>query len=126
MADTGIPSVTYELDDKHERITLTIGAQRIQASAVELERLVQFLGMLRSAMTPGVEPDVPSTPFLQIESPRLAVRLTQDQTGAGLVIRTAPYGWIGFNLDRTQAADLGRHLAELATRMKALAPGTKG
>ena len=126
MADTGIPSITYEIDDKHERVTLSIGAQRIEAGAVELERLVQFLGMLRSAMSPGVEADVPSTPFLQIESPRLAVRLTQDQAGAGLMIRTAPYGWIGFNLDRTQTADLGRHLVELAPRMKAPAQDAKG
>jgi hypothetical protein len=124
MAGPGIPNIAYELDERHERATLTIGTQRVEADAVELERLVQFLGMLRSAMTPAVEADVPSTPFLQIESPRLAVRLTQDQTGAGLVVRTAPYGWIGFNLDRTQAADLGRHLTELAARMKA--PAAKG
>ena len=126
MADSGIPSIAYEIDDKHERATLTIGAQRLEASAAELERLVQFLGMLRSAMTPAVDADVPSTPFLQIESPRLAVQLTQDETGAGLLIRTAPYGWIGFNLDRSQAADLGRHLTGLASTMKAPAPASKG
>ena len=67
---------------------------------------------------PGVEPDVPATPFLQIDAPRLAVRATQDQHWAGLVLRTSPYGWIGFNLDRTQAADLGRHLTDLATRLR--------
>ena len=126
MAVSGIPDIAYEIDDKRERATLTIGTQRIEVDANELEKLVQFLGMLRSAMTPAVEADVPSTPFLQIESPRLAVRMTQDQSGAGLVIRTAPYGWIGFNLERTQTADLGRHLSELATRMKASPPAAKG
>ena len=118
MADSGIPSIAYEIDDRRERATLTIGGERIVASATELERLVQFLGMVRSAMTPGVEPDVPATPFLQIEAPRLAVRATQDQKWAGLMLRTPPYGWIGFNLDRVQTADLGRHLTELATRLR--------
>lgn len=118
MADAGIPSIVYELDPSRERATLTIGDERIVASAVELERLVQYLGMIRSVMTPGVEPDVPATPFLQIDAPRLAVRATQDQHWAGLLLRTAPYGWIGFNLDRTQAADLGRHLTDLAARLR--------
>ena len=126
MAGSGIPDIAYEIDEKHQRATLTIGTQRIEAGAAELEQLVQFLGMIRSGMTPAVEADVPTTPFLQIDAPRLAVRLTQDRSGAGLVLRTPPYGWIGFNLDRTQAADLGRHLSELATRMKAPASATKG
>jgi hypothetical protein len=45
------------------------------------------------------------------------VRPTQDQRWIGLLMRTAPYGWIGFNLVPAQAADLGRHLGELATRL---------
>ena len=118
MADAGIPSIQYDIDAGHERVTLAIGAERIVASAVELERLVQFLGMVRTAMTPAVEPDVPATPFLQIESPRLAVWPTQDQQWIGLLMRTAPYGWIGFTLVPAQAADLGRHLGELATRLR--------
>lgn len=118
MADAGIPNIAYELDEKRERATLTIGGERIVVGAVELERLVHYLGMIRSVMAPGVEPDVPATPFLQIDAPRLAVRATQDQQWAGLVLRTSPYGWIGFNLDRTQAADLGRHLTDLATRLR--------
>lgn len=119
MAVPGIPDIAYELDAKRERATLTIGTQRLDASADELERLVQFLGMVRSAMTPAVEADVPAKPFLQIDAPRLAVKPAQDHSYAGLVMRTPPYGWIGFNLDRTQVADLGRHLTDLATRMSA-------
>jgi hypothetical protein len=46
------------------------------------------------------------------------VRPTQDQRWIGLLMRTAPYGWIGFNLVPAQAADLGRHLTELATRLR--------
>jgi hypothetical protein len=118
MATAGIPNILYEIDEKRERATLTIGGERIVASAIELERLVQFLGMIRSAMAPAVEADVPTTPFLQIEAPRLAVQSTQDRKWAGLLLRTPPYGWIGFNLDWTQAADLGRHLTELATRLR--------
>ena len=118
MTASGIPNIAYEIDERRERATLTIGGERIVASAVELERLVQFLGMIRSAMVPAVEADVPATPFLQIEVPRLAVQPTQDRKWAGLLLRTAPYGWIGFNLERTQAADLGRHLTELATRLR--------
>ena len=126
MPDPGIPNVAYEFDDKHERVSLTIGTQRFEAGAADLEKLVQVLGMLRSAMTPAVEADVPSTPFLQVDAPRLAVRLSHDQAAAVVVVRTPPYGWIGFNLDRVQAADLGRHLAELAPRMRAPQSASRG
>ncbi|MFO1283647.1 MAG: hypothetical protein U1F51_14510 [Burkholderiales bacterium] len=117
MDPSAPPPLQYEIDPNRERVTLTIGTQTLQASAVELERLVQFLGMVRSAMIPEVEADVPKTPFLQIEAPRVAVMPTRDRAWTGLVLRTAPYGWIGFNLDRTQTADLAQHLAKLAQAM---------
>ena len=123
MADTAMPPIEYELDAARERVSLTVGGERFAMSAGELERLVQFLGMVRSAMKPAVEPEVPQTPFLQIEAPQLAVRVTKDEAWAGLIVRTEPYGWIGLHLDRTRTGELGRHLAELATRMKAGASG---
>lgn len=117
MDPSSPPPLQYEIDPSRERVTLTIGTQTLSASAVELERLVQFLGMVRSAMIPEVEADVPKTPFLQIEAPRVAVIPTRDRAWTGLVLRTGPYGWIGFNLDRTQTADLAQHLAKLAQSM---------
>ena len=36
-----------------------------------------------------------------------------------MIARTPQYGWISFLLDRTQADALGRHLADLATRLHA-------
>lgn len=119
MTEDTMPGIAYELSEDRQRVSLSIGTQTLAASAVELERLVQFLGMVRSAMLPEVEDDVPKKPFLQIEAPRVAVMPTGDRAWTGLVLRTAPYGWIGFNLDRTQTADLARHLAKLASSMAA-------
>lgn len=119
MTEAQTPGIAYELSEDRQRVSLSIGTQTLAASAVELERLVQFLGMVRSAMLPEVESDVPQKPFLQIEAPRLAVMPTSDRAWTGLVLRTAPYGWIGFNLDRAQTADLARHLAKLASSMSA-------
>jgi hypothetical protein len=124
MAGPGTPDIAYELDAKRENVTLTIGSQRLDASAVELEKLVQFLGMIRANMLPAVETDVPPKPFLQIDTPNLSIGHAKDRTHVGLLVRTSPYGWIGFNFDRPHAEAVARHLADAAARLDAPKPAS--
>lgn len=123
MADTdapAVPDIAYEFAESRDRLTLKFGADRMELGVREVQNLIQFLGAIRAAMTPPVEADMPTEAFLSVETPPIVVRPTADMRFAGVIARTPQYGWIAFHLDRTQADGLGRHLADLATRLQSV------
>ena len=118
MTTPASPDIRYEFDAKRERVTLDVGGSTLSLSAVELERLAQFLGVLRSSMSPPVAQDVPDdTPYPPCDAPRIVVQPTKDGLRAALGVRTTGFGWIAILLDRSQAAGLGSHLTSLASTM---------
>lgn len=118
MTTPASPDIRYEFDAKRERVTLDVGGSTLSLSAVELERLAQFLGALRSSMSPPVAADVPDdTPYPHFDAPRIVVQPTKDGLRAALGVRTTGFGWIAILLDRSQAAGLGSHLSSLASSM---------
>ena len=120
MTTPATPDIRYEFDAKRERVTLGVGGSTLSLSAVELERLAQFLGVLRSSMSPPVAQDVPDdTAYTNFDTPRLAVQMTKDGLRAALGVRTTGFGWVAILLDRAQAAGLGSHLSSLASTMGA-------
>ena len=116
---TPAPSdIRYEFDAKREHVTLDVGGSKLALSAVELERLAQFLGVLRTSMSPAVAQDIPDdTAYPHFDAPRLVVQPTKDGLRAALGVRTTGFGWIALLLDRSQAAGLGSHLSSLASTM---------
>jgi len=107
MTASSVPDIAYQISDARDAVTLKIGSEHMT------------LGAMRAAMAPAVTADLPQGTFLQVEWPRMAVHPTPDMRHAAVIARTPQYGWISFLLDRTQADALGRHLADLATRLHA-------
>ncbi len=118
MTTPASPDIRYEFDAKRERVTLGVGGSTLSLSAVELERLAQFLGVLRSSMSPPVPQDVPDdAAYPHFDAPRIVVQPTKDGLRAALGVRTTGFGWVAILLDRAQAAGLGSHLSSLASSM---------
>ena len=118
MTTPATPDIRYEFDAKREHVTLGVGSSTLSLSAIELERLAQFLGVLRSSMSPPVAQDVPDdTPYPHFDAPRIVAQPTKDGLRAALGVRTTGFGWIAILLDRSQAAGLGSHLSSLASSM---------
>jgi len=110
--------VHYEYDAAREHVTLEMGGGKLTLSAIELERLAQYLGFLRASMKPEVPADLPPGACPSIDSPRIAVQVTSDGSRAAFGVRTPVFGWLALMLDRTQVEGLGRHFAEIAPAMK--------
>jgi len=119
MSEPRVPDIAYEINEAREAVTLTIGTERMTLDTVQLAELLKLLGAMRAAMVPAVTADLPQGTFLQVDTPRMAVHPTPDMRHAAVIARTPQYGWISFLLDRTQADALGRHLADLSTRLHA-------
>lgn len=118
MTTSASPDIRYEFDAKREHVTLGVGGSTLSLSAIELERLAQSLGVLRSSMAPAVAHDVPDdASYPHFDAPRLVVQPTKDGLRAALGVRTTAFGWIAILLDRSQAAGLGSHLTSLASSM---------
>ncbi|MEO8487073.1 MAG: hypothetical protein ABI585_12140 [Betaproteobacteria bacterium] len=109
--------VRYEYDATREHLSLNVGGGHLRLSAVELERLVQFLAYLRAAMAPEVEHELPQGACPSIDAPRLAVQLTPDGLRTAIGVRTPAFGWIALLLDRAQTEGVGAHLTALAPTM---------
>jgi len=119
MTASSVPDIAYQISDARDAVTLKIGSEHMTLDAIQLAELLKLLGAMRAAMAPAVTADLPQGTFLQVEWPRMAVHPTPDMRHAAVIARTPQYGWISFLLDRTQADALGRHLADLATRLHA-------
>lgn len=110
-------NVHFEYDAKREHITLEMGGGKLVLTAVEIERLAQYLGYLRASMKPEVGQELPAGSCPSIDIPRIAVQVTPDGTRAAFGVRTPVFGWLALLLDRTQVEGLGRHFAEIAPTM---------
>lgn len=118
MTTPASPDMRCEFDAKRVRFTSGAGGSTLSLSAVRHERLVQFLGVSRSSMSPPVAQDLPDyTTCTNFDTPRLAVHMGKDGLRTALSVRTNGFGGIAILLDRSQAAGLGSHLSSLASSM---------
>ncbi len=115
MSASPVPDIDYEINEARDAVTLSIGAVRMTLDASQLANLLKFLGAMRAAMSPAVDPELPGDAFLQVEAPRVIVLPGPEQRHAAVIARTPQYGWIAFHLDREQADGIGRHLTRLAS-----------
>ena len=117
MAEPHLPNIDVSVADDRRHATLRIGAETIVADARSLQNVIERLGAARSEMLPQVENHSPHDgQFLQIGGPVLEVVDAHDGSVVRIAFRTPQYGWIGFQFQPAQAAEVGRYLVSYENR----------
>jgi hypothetical protein len=111
VPDSTFPKTTIELNDERTEAHITLGGESFTATAVQLQNLIGQLGLVRGEMLPEVPHRSPEDgQFLQVGGPIVEIVESNDGSIVRISLRTAQYGWIGFQFQPSQVVEVGRHL----------------
>jgi len=107
------PKTTIELNDERTEARITMGGETFVASAIQLQNFIGQLGIVRGEMLPEVPNRSPEDgQFLQVGGPIVEIVESNDGSIVRMSFRTLQYGWIGFQFQPSQVAEVGRHLVD--------------
>jgi hypothetical protein len=97
------PKLEYKISDDKTSITLSIGDAKLSFSAQQFENMIGNMGFTREMMEPPVrfnlEDNGLSIPLDGVNFRQVVVNGVPTKDGAALVVRSAKFGWFGYQLD---------------------------